>query len=195
MKSHDNNKKSYNTDIIKNKYAKKNMLNTLPYNKWITNRTIALFLITFGCIIIFYGISCLIVGVIGFGISSIIIGMIALTFTSQSVIEKDIYEKSIMPIMEFFDAFIKNTSLSGNAVYLPPYLNLPKGGTFIPLKKDFDINLAAYDEKTTIIKKGRESGLLIAPPTGYYLHVNSTNILILINTKKQMLQFRRYLVF
>ena len=170
MKSHDNNKKSYNTDIIKNKYAKKNMLNTLPYNKWITNRTIALFLITFGCIIIFYGISCLIVGVIGFGISSIIIGMIALTFTSQSVIEKDIYEKSIIPIMGFFDAFIKNTSLSGNAVYFPPYLNLPKGGTFIPLQTDFDINLAVYDEKTTIIKRGRESGLLISPPTGYYLY-------------------------
>jgi len=172
MKLHGNNKGIKNNQelktgkIIKTKYVgKKDM-----FNKWITSRTVALFLIIFGCVIIFYGVSQLIVGIIGFGISSIIIGLVVLTFTPQSVIEKDIYEKSIMPIMEFFDAFIKNTSLSGNAVYLPPYLNLPKGGTFIPLKKDFDINLAVYDEKTTIIKRGRESGLLISPPTGYYLY-------------------------
>jgi len=163
-------KKSQNTGMKKIAENMGNSVFNNIINRWITNRTIALFLIIFGCIIIFYGISQLIVDIIGFGISSIIIGLIVLTFTPQSVIEKDIYEKSIMPIMEFFDAFIKNTSLSGNAVYLPPYLNLPKGGTFIPLKKDFDINLAVYDEKTTIIKRGSESGLLISPPTGYYLY-------------------------
>jgi hypothetical protein len=104
-----------------------------------------------------------------FGISSVIIGLIVMTFSSSSTVDKDVYESSLLSTLEFFNIFIKNATLKGNGVYIPPYANLPKGGTFIPLLEDFELNLAQFDEKYIIIKRGKESGLVITPPIGYHL--------------------------
>jgi hypothetical protein len=106
-----------------------------------------------------------------FGISSIIIGLVVMTFSSPLTVDKDVYEYSVLSTLEFFNIFLKNASLKGNGIYIPPYANLPKGGTFIPLLENFELNLAQFDEKYIIIKRGRESGLVITPPTGYHLSI------------------------
>ncbi|XRP97092.1 hypothetical protein ACO3UB_00835 [Methanocaldococcus sp. 16A] len=95
-----------------------------------------------------------------------------MAFIPSNLISYETYECTINPYLSFFENFINNLPLEGNAIYIPPYENLPKGGTFIPANEDFEINLGNFDEEIvflTNVGRGKEMGILISPPLGYNL--------------------------
>jgi len=103
---------------------------------------------------------------INLGIAGIFLGGVIITFKSSRYVKKEAIENVLNPYRKFFEKLAENLSLEGNAVYIPPYDNLPEGGIFIPLNEDFDIDLARLDEKTiflTDVPKENQMGLLIRP--------------------------------
>jgi len=102
------------------------------------------------------------------GIGGVFIGVVLLTFASPDYIKYDAFRAVIKPCVLFFRRLSESLELEGKAIYIPPYPNLRKGGIFIPLHEDFDIDLTKLDENTlflTDVGREREMGLLL-PPTG-----------------------------
>lgn len=106
--------------------------------------------------------------VINAGIGGVFIGVVLLTFASPDYIKYDAFRAVIKPYVRFFWKLSKSLELEGGATYIPPYSNLRKGGIFIPLHKDFDIDPAKLDENTLFLTdagREKEMGLLL-PPVG-----------------------------
>ena len=101
---------------------------------------------------------------INLGIAGMFLGAVVLTLKSSKYVKKDAADMLLKSHKGFFKDFLSNLKLEGNAVYLPPYENLPKGGIFVPLHEEFDIDPARLDENTfflTDIPDEKSMGLLI----------------------------------
>ncbi|ABR55997.1 hypothetical protein Maeo_0411 [Methanococcus aeolicus Nankai-3] len=95
-----------------------------------------------------------------------------LSFVPSNLIDIKLYDDSIHYYGEFFKKFIQNNNLNGNAIYIPPYTNLPNGGVFILNEEHFKIHLGNFDEETYKITSGNHSGILITP-FPYYKFIKS----------------------
>ncbi|XRO75824.1 hypothetical protein ACO3TA_02905 [Methanocaldococcus sp. 28A] len=129
-------------------------------------------IIALGIFLIYWGINYETITFINLGFAGIFIGILILAFIPSNLISYETYECTINPYLSFFENFINNLHLEGKAIYIPPYENLPKGGTFIPTNEDFEINLGNFDDEIvflTNVGRGKEMGLLISPPLGYNL--------------------------
>jgi len=103
---------------------------------------------------------------INLGIAGMLLGAVTFTFKSGEYVKKDIIEILLEPYKSVFSLFSDNLSLNGNAIYIPPFENLPNGGVFIPLYENFELDLARLDEKTvflTEVPTERAIGLFLGP--------------------------------
>lgn len=98
------------------------------------------------------------------GIAGMFLGAIVLTIKSSKYVKKDSVDIILKAEKDFFRNLLNNLKLEGNAVYLPPYENLPKGGIFAPLHENFDIDPARFDENAlflTDVPNEASMGLLL----------------------------------
>jgi hypothetical protein len=100
------------------------------------------------------------------GIAGAFLGAVVFTFKSSKYVKKEAIENLMEPYAGVFSSFSENLALNGNAVYIPPYENLPRGGVFIPLHENFELDLARLDEKTvflTDVPNEKAMGLFLGP--------------------------------
>jgi hypothetical protein len=105
------------------------------------------------------------------GIGGVFVGIVLLSFSTSDYVKMDALKSFAEPYAELCRRLVENLNLKSNAVYIPPYENLRRGGVFIPLYEDFDIDLAKIDEGVfflTDVGREKEMGLLI-PPLGFDL--------------------------
>ena len=122
-------------------------------------------LIIIGSVLLFRGAMYGNQSLINAGIGGVFLGIVVLSFSSNYV-KYDAFKAVVTPYMELCRNIVNVLELRNKAIYIPPYDNHPEGGVFIPLHKDFDIDLAKLDTTTLfIIDVGREKemGLLIVP--------------------------------
>ncbi|WP_258083296.1 hypothetical protein [Thermococcus thermotolerans] len=113
-----------------------------------------------------YGFLNLITSYINLGIAGMFLGAVVLTFKSSEYVKKDAIRLVLSSYGRFSNSFVDNLRLEGNAVYIPPFENLPEGGVFVPLHEDFELDLARIDEETvflTEIPNDRAMGLFLGP--------------------------------
>lgn len=100
------------------------------------------------------------------GLAGVFLGLVVLTFKSGGYVKKESVLAVMEPYRRVFSAFADNLYLEGNAVFIPPYENLPRGGLFVPLHEDFELDPARLDEKTvflTDVPNDRAMGLFLGP--------------------------------
>jgi len=100
------------------------------------------------------------------GIAGAFLGAVVFTFKSGKYTKKEAVEGTISSYRAVFTSFVENLSLEGNAIFIPPYENLPRGGLFVPLHEKFDLDLARLDEGTvflTEVPNERAMGLFLGP--------------------------------
>jgi len=102
------------------------------------------------------------------GIGGIFLGVVLLTFSNPDYIKYDAYRAVVKPYSELTASLVSSLQLEGGSVYIPPYENMGQGGIFLPLHRDFDMDLARLDSGTMFLTEGgreKEMGLLF-PPLG-----------------------------
>ncbi|ASJ10300.1 hypothetical protein A3L12_02805 [Thermococcus sp. P6] len=119
------------------------------------------------------GVSLLIYGAINsnqslvnLGFAGLFLGFVILTFKSKEYIRREALDNLVFPYAEMLRDMVRDLGLEGNALYIPPYENMPEGGTFIPLHREFDLDLGRMDEETvflTNVANERQMGLRIRP--------------------------------
>jgi len=130
------------------------------------------FLIGGGSILAYYGGMLSNPRYINLGIAGIFLGIVVISLLPSKYVKYDTFEAMIKPYLNLSKNLISNLALEGKAIFIPPYENLPNGGTFIPLKEDFELSLGKLDEEMvflTAVSSEKEMGLLIAPPLGIRL--------------------------
>lgn len=103
---------------------------------------------------------------INLGMAGVFLGLIVLTFKSSEYVKREALDNLTSPYIKTLQELVRDLALEGRAVYIPPYENLPDGGTFIPLHEEFDLDLARLDEETvflTNVSNERQMGLKIRP--------------------------------
>ncbi len=123
-------------------------------------------LIAIGSILVFKGAMDGNQSMINAGIGGVFLGVVVLTFSTSDYIKYDAFKAVVLPYVELGRNLVNVLELKNKAVYIPPYSNLPDGGVFIPLHKDFDLDLAKLDRNTiflTDVGREKEMGLLLAP--------------------------------
>ncbi|MDI3475601.1 MAG: hypothetical protein PWQ79_2307 [Thermococcaceae archaeon] len=101
---------------------------------------------------------------VNLGIAGMFMGALVILLKSSEYVKISAVETFLKSQREFFSNLLRNLKLEGNAVYIPPYRNLPSGGIFVPLHEDFDLELARLDEEAvflTDVPDERSMGLLI----------------------------------
>ncbi|MBO8183029.1 MAG: hypothetical protein H0Z28_09595 [Archaeoglobus sp.] len=100
------------------------------------------------------------------GIGGVFLGIVVLSFSSVDHVKYDAFKAVVEPYADLVTSFATSLELKEKSVYIPPYGNLPKGGVFVPLHDDFEIDLARFDENTVFITdvgREKEMGLLLIP--------------------------------
>jgi len=123
-------------------------------------------LVLSGSALALYGFLNTLTTLINIGIAGVFLGIVVFTFKPSKYIKMDALESLLKPYRTVFDSFSENLALNGNAVYIPPYENLPRGGVFIPLNEEFELDLARLDEKTVFLTETpneRAMGLFLGP--------------------------------
>ncbi|HIH72428.1 MAG: Uncharacterized protein XD43_0726 [Thermococcales archaeon 44_46] len=103
---------------------------------------------------------------INLGFAGLFLGFVVFTFKSKDYVKREALDNLILPYIETLRRMVRDLGLEGNALYIPPYENMPEGGNFIPLHEDFDLDLGRMDEETvflTNVANERQMGLLIRP--------------------------------
>lgn len=111
------------------------------------------------------------VQIINIGLAGILIGSTILALKSSDYIKKDTLDTVLSSYHLILREIVRDLGLEGNALYIPPYINMPRGGIFIPLREDFDLDLGRLHEDEVFLTSTaneRQMGLVIRPP-GYYL--------------------------
>ncbi|USS41076.1 hypothetical protein NF865_02340 [Thermococcus aggregans] len=119
-----------------------------------------------GTFLIIYGAINSNQSLVNLGFAGLFLGFVVLTFKSKEYVKREALDNLILPYIETLRRMVRDLGLEGNALYIPPYENMPEGGTFIPLHKDFDLDLGRMDEETvflTNVANERQMGLLIRP--------------------------------
>jgi len=119
-----------------------------------------------GAILLVYGAINSNQGLVNLGIAGLLLAFVVLTLKSGEYVKREALDNLILPYVETLRRMVHDLGLEGNALYIPPYENMPEGGTFIPLHKDFDLDLGRMDEDTvflTNVANERQMGLLLRP--------------------------------
>ncbi|WP_148882959.1 hypothetical protein [Thermococcus aciditolerans] len=106
------------------------------------------------------------VGLINIGLAGLFLGAVVFTFKSPGYVHREGFEAVMKSYRKLLLKMVEDLGLEGKAVYIPPYENLPEGGTFIPLREDFEPSLGKLDSETvflTNVSNEREMGLSIRP--------------------------------
>lgn len=100
------------------------------------------------------------------GIAGMFLGLVVLTLKSSDYVKRESVITVMEPYRSVFSNFVENLHLDGNAVFIPPYENLPRGGLFVPLHEEFELDLARLDEETVFLTdtpNDRAMGLFLGP--------------------------------
>ncbi len=103
-------------------------------------------------------------GYINLGLAGAFLGAVILTLKSSKYVKKETAEILLESQKKLFNSILKNLKLEGRTLYIPPYENLPKGGVFLPLHEDFEVDPARFDEETlfiTDVPQEKAMGLLL----------------------------------
>ena len=101
---------------------------------------------------------------INLGLAALFLAAIVPVFKSPSYVKRDSLNIMVKSQRNLATSLLDGLALEGKSVYLPPYENLPEGGVFIPLREDFDIDPARFDEGSvfvTDVPDERKMGLLL----------------------------------
>jgi len=103
---------------------------------------------------------------VNMGLAGLFLSFVVFTFKSKDYVKREALDHFVFPYVRLLRNMVHDLDLEGNALYIPPYENMPEGGTFIPLHEDFDLDLGRMDEKMvflTNVANERQMGLLIRP--------------------------------
>lgn len=121
-------------------------------------------LIAAGSVIAFQGAVSSNQSMINAGIGGVFLGVVVLTFSTSDYIKYDAFKAMVAPYAEVLKKLIGALEIENRAIYIPPYDNLPEGGIFLPLHREFGIDLARLDKNVmflTDVGREREMGLLL----------------------------------
>ncbi|NJE54582.1 hypothetical protein [Thermococcus sp. 21S9] len=123
-------------------------------------------LIIIGLALAIYGFVNVKTTITNLGIAGVFLGLIVLTFKSNDYVKAESVHAIMEPYRRVFSTFADNLYLEGNAIFIPPYENLPEGGLFVPLHEKFELDLARLDEGIvflTDVPNDRAMGLFLGP--------------------------------
>lgn len=123
-----------------------------------TKRIVGLILMAIGSSIAIFGVLNSKETILNIGICGIFIGAVLFSFSQQKTqLFFEAYHENLKNLAKFLD--IKK------AIYIPQNKYLSKGGLFLPIKEDFDIDLARMNYEAPIISgREREAGILLKIP-------------------------------
>ncbi|WP_048150648.1 hypothetical protein [Palaeococcus ferrophilus] len=124
-------------------------------------------LIAFGGLLALRGFLNGVTGYINLGIAAMVIGAVILVLKPSTYVRKEALETVLNSQKAVLDGMVDSLNLEGNAVFVPPYENLPRGGLFLPLHRDFTLDLARLDEEVvflTDVPNEKGMGLCLLPP-------------------------------
>ncbi|WP_457590271.1 hypothetical protein [Geoglobus sp.] len=101
------------------------------------------------------------------GIGGIFLGVVLMTFSTSEYVKADALAAAITSHQELARKLVRSLEIENSAVYIPPYENLESGGLYIPLHRDFQLNLAALDEDVVFLTdagREKEMGLVLPVP-------------------------------
>lgn len=119
-----------------------------------------------GGVLALYGFLNALSSYINLGIAGMFLGAVVITFKSSSYVKREALLYVMGSYERFFESFVGNLHLEGNAVYIPPFENLPEGGIFVPLHEEFELDLPRLDTETvflTDVPNERAMGLFLGP--------------------------------
>jgi len=107
------------------------------------------------------------VSYVNLGLAGIFLSIIVYTFKTSEYVKKNSFEISLEPLGRILNSLISDLALEGEAIYVPPFGDLSKGGVFIPLHRDFELDLTrlSYDVAfLTSTSSEREMGVFVVSP-------------------------------
>ncbi len=102
------------------------------------------------------------------GIGGVFIGIVVLSFNTEYVKLKT-FRAFSDPFIKTLRKLVTSLNLESNAVYIPPYENMPRGCVFIPARKDFSLDLAKLDESVVFLLDSEKEMGLVLDPVGFDL--------------------------
>jgi len=102
--------------------------------------------------------------IIDAGIGGLFLGAVLLSFSAVDQVKLQAFTSVVESYVRILRGIFGSLELSGLPVVIPPYENLPRGAVFIPLHEEFELDLARFDENTTLlmdIGREREMGVLM----------------------------------
>ncbi|WP_048056189.1 hypothetical protein [Pyrococcus sp. ST04] len=124
-----------------------------------------------GGIIVIIGVITQTPKMINLGFAGVFIGATILALKSGEYVKADALSSTLSSYHLTLKSIVRDLGLEGNAIYIPPYENLPEGGVFIPLSRDFDLDLGRLGEDVVFLSSApseRQMGILLKP-TGLHL--------------------------
>lgn len=102
---------------------------------------------------------------INLGIAGMFLAAVVYTFKPVGYIKKVTIELLLKDYEKITKRFFENLALEGSVVVIPPYENLPEGGIFIPLCRDFRLDIGRLDENIVFLTEVPEKamGLFLGP--------------------------------
>ncbi len=119
-----------------------------------------------GIIALLYGMENSSDRVVNLGIGAILLSLVIYALRGGIFVEKHFVRALVAPILDDMRSLVRDLNVEGNAVFIPPYENLPEGGLFIPFYKDFSLDLRKLSNGATLLSKTgneREMGILLHP--------------------------------
>ena len=101
---------------------------------------------------------------INLGLAGLFLAALIITLKSSRYVKAETAEILLKSHSNLRESLLRGLTLEGKAVFVPPYRNLPRGGLFLPLREDFDLDPARFDEETlflTDVPDERAMGLLL----------------------------------
>jgi len=132
--------------------------------------------ISFGVILLINGYLKEVIHFINLGIGLIVVGWILLIFAYERYIEHHITFNMLNDYIDLIRKLIKELDIKTSGIVIPPRENLKDGCIYLPLHKNFKINLSIMDDNKLFVNSDNkdEMGLLL-PPLGRGLRKSKDN--------------------
>lgn len=101
------------------------------------------------------------------GLGALLLSLILYTFKSEEYVRRDALELVSRPLSRILDSIISDLELEGDPIFIPPFGEISKGGTFIPLHRDFELDLTRMSYEFCFLSSAgseRQIGIFLRSP-------------------------------
>jgi len=101
------------------------------------------------------------------GLSAFFLSVILYTFKSGEYVKKEALEFTNRPLLKIIESMLSDLELEGDAIFIPPFGELSKGGVFIPLHRDFELDVTRMSYEFCFLSSvgsERQMGIFLRSP-------------------------------